>query len=324
MEKILVFGKALWDIIIDTDIEFKEDFFALPFREKAIIKSLLEEPGGGAVNVSLSLKKLGFEPVLFALVGKDTRGEAIRSFLKRKGIHTLFLGMAKHKTGLSVVIKSKDGFHSALIYPGANKWIKERDFSPEEVKEARWWFILSWGNNDENLVKKIINEKQRLGKYLAFNPGKIQLEAVEKIKPLISNTDILFLNEKELSLLLKKKIALKKIKEAIKEVVGLGPKIVVITLGAKGSMVYDGRFFYSMSSFPIKYKDSLGAGDAYCSAFLGWFLITGKIEESLKAATINSASVVSCEGAILGQLNKEKIEEKIKKLKLRVKKEGFE
>lgn len=174
------------------------------------------------------------------------------------------------------------------------------------------------------MVELICQKKEKYGRHLAFNPGRIQLSERRRILPLLKVTDILIVNQKELSLLLGKRVAQKDLKEALKEAVGLGPKIVAVTLGKKGSLVYNGAYFFSAPVYPAKVLDSLGCGDAYSSAFLAWFIKTGKIEEAILAGTINSASVVSQEGTTAGLLTPKVIAERIKEKKIEVKKEKIE
>ncbi len=317
MESILVLGKVLWDVILQTEVELTKDLFCFPFKEKTLVKTLLQEPGGGAVNVSLGLKKLGFQPLPVALVGKDFLGEEIRERLKQEEIITASVGSVSHNTGTSVIILGREGLHTALIYPGANRFLKAEDFDFSLAKQARWWYILSWGNTDPGVIETLIKKKTKWGKHLAFNPGKIQLANLPVIRPLLSHTDILIVNEQEVYTLLG---ARKPLEKAMRQVVGLGPKIVVVTLGKRGSAAYDGGYFYRAPVYPAKVVDSLGCGDAYSSAFLAWFIKTGKIEKAIMAGTINSASVVSHRGTTKGQLSEKEIEAKIKENKLKVRK----
>jgi len=318
MEKIFVLGKALWDVILETEVELKENLFCFPFKEKTLAKSLVQEPGGGALNTSLAFKKLGFEPIPLAVVGKDFLGEEIRERLKEEGITTKFIGSTHKHTGTSVVVLGKKGLHTALIYPGANKELEADDIDTAALKEARWWLILSWGNVNEEIIKEIVNKKEKLGKHLVFNPGKIQLQYPEKLKSLLAVTDILIVNKQELFSLVGRG---KSLSETLVKAVGWGPKIVVATLGRQGSIVYDGGYFYRTPVYPAAVVDSLGCGDAFTSAFLAWFIKTGKIEQAVLAGTINSASVVSERGTVAGQLTDKEISKKIANAEIKVKKE---
>jgi len=317
-EKIFIFGKILEDNIISTNLQFKTDGFCLPLREKTLVSNCLTSLGGGGANVAMGFKKLGFLPLVLGMVGKDESGEKARSILKNAGIRTDFIGASKLLTGKSIIILAKSKSHVALVYPGANQSIKAADIEINKIKSCRWWYVLSWGNNDAHIAKKIAEYKQKLGVHLAFNPGKIQLDNPNHISSLIKATDILFVNEKELETLLNKKIETSDYKKALVEVVGLGPKIVVLTLGSEGSMVYNGAHFYEAPIMTVKVADGLGAGDAYSSAFLAWFIKSGRIDEAIKAGTINSAYVVSKNGAQSGQLSKKELADLVKKEKIYV------
>ena len=178
--------------------------------------------------------------------------------------------------------------------------------------------MFSWGNNDVKISRYLARTKQKFGIHLAFNPGRIQLENSKNISSLISATDILFLNEKELEMLLNKKLTPADYKEALIQAVGLGPKIVVLTLGKDGSMAYNGAHFYEAQVYPIRVADGLGAGDAYSSAFLAWFIRTGRIEEAIIAGTLNSAHVVSESGSTNGQLDIKDLAKLMRKEKVKV------
>jgi sugar/nucleoside kinase (ribokinase family) len=45
------------------------------------------------------------------------------------------------------------------------------------------------------------------------------------------------------------------------------PKVVVVTCGAQGGYIYDGRSLEKYPSFPVDVKDSNGSGDVFHGAF---------------------------------------------------------
>ncbi|MDD3774285.1 MAG: PfkB family carbohydrate kinase, partial [Patescibacteria group bacterium] len=95
MEKIFILGKILQDVILNTDLEFTNNNFCFSAREKILVSDYLAEPGGGAVNVSFSLKKLGFEPQVLGFVGKDSVGDYIRREFKKRGLETANIGASR-------------------------------------------------------------------------------------------------------------------------------------------------------------------------------------------------------------------------------------
>jgi ribokinase len=322
-EKIFVFGKILQDIILETNLELADSQFNFDFGEKTLVADLITEPGGGAANVTFALKKLGFDPLIVGILGKDTEGTKIRSLFKKRHIATTQIGASTVATGKSIIILGKNRSHTALIYPGANTQIKESDLNWNQIKKCRWWYLMSWGNANPKIVDAIVVHKEKLGNHLAFNPGEIQLEHLNLVKKILAVTDILFVNQAELEMILEHKLDLKNCGKALIKAVSLGPKIVVLTLGARGSMVYNGFKFYSTPIYPVATCDALGAGDGYSSAFLAWFIKTGDLREAMKAATFNSGSVVKGIGALSGQLNSKQIKAMIKKVPLKIIEQDF-
>ena len=104
------------------------------------------------------------------------------------------------------------------------------------------------------------------------------------------------------------------IKELLKKVSELGPKITVITDGPKGAYVYDGKDFWFMPPYPDPKPpyERTGAGDAFSSTFASALALGLSIPEALSWGPINSMSVVQYIGAQRGLLNREQLEKYLK------------
>ena len=76
-----------------------------------------------------------------------------------------------------------------------------------------------------------------------------------------------------------------------------GPKLVIVTMGKKGSMVYDGNNFYRFGIISCDVVDTLGAGDSYIAGFLYGILNGQSIEESMELGARNSAKTLGYWGA---------------------------
>lgn len=57
-----------------------------------------------------------------------------------------------------------------------------------------------------------------------------------------------------------------------RELQAQGPRIVVLTFGADGSLAFDGRDLYLQSAFPTTVVDTCGAGDSFIGSFLARYL----------------------------------------------------
>ncbi len=88
----------------------------------------------------------------------------------------------------------------------------------------------------------------------------------------------------------------------------LGPKIVVLTNGAKGSFVRDAQGkVWTRDIIHCPVVEKTGAGDAYASGFLAAYIHGLTIEEAMTWGTKNAASVISYIGGQKGLLTQEKM-----------------
>lgn len=87
---------------------------------------------------------------------------------------------------------------------------------------------------------------------------------------------------------------------AAREFSGLGPKVVVIKMGAEGSLVYHtagGRLTH-VPAYPARVQDVTGAGDAYCGGFLAGYLTTSDPVAAAQHGTVSASYVAEAVGAL--------------------------
>ena len=83
----------------------------------------------------------------------------------------------------------------------------------------------------------------------------------------------------------------------MKEIYDRGPKLVITTLGEKGSIVYDGKAYTTFGIIPCHVVDTMGAGDSYIAGFLKGILEEKSVEECMKAGASNSSVTLEYNGA---------------------------
>ncbi len=101
-----------------------------------------------------------------------------------------------------------------------------------------------------------------------------------------------------------------------KEVIKMGPKIVVITDGENGVYVATNNKIIFHPSIKTKIEDTLGAGDSFGSCFVGSLLANKSIENALKRGIINASNVISMMGAKPGLLTEKELSKKENLLKI--------
>ena len=86
----------------------------------------------------------------------------------------------------------------------------------------------------------------------------------------------------------------KEVKELMKKYQSLGPTLVVATFGEDGSLVWDGKEFYSAGITPAeKVVNTVGAGDSFLAGFMHGIMTGKSIPECQKEGADLSAKIVA-------------------------------
>jgi len=91
-----------------------------------------------------------------------------------------------------------------------------------------------------------------------------------------------------------------------------GAKAAVVTDGKAGAQCSDGRSVYAFPAYAVPTIDTLGAGDAFGSAFVASYIREGDLGKALELGTANASSVVRYFGAKPGLLTLEEAEDLIR------------
>ena len=136
----------------------------------------------------------------------------------------------------------------------------------------------------------------------------------EKVWDLISKVNILLLNDEE-AMQLTEETDLHKIADKF---LSLGPKIVIIKKGSKGSLLAYENNYYEVSVVPeTKLIDPTGAGDSFAGGVLGYMAIHGfknPLQAVLHGTAIASYTVSSFGLDNLSTITEKNLNQKINKI----------
>lgn len=297
-----VIGLGMW--CVDTTYKINE----LPERGK--LEPILDSfqcVGGGPSNVLTDLSSLGFNYPMIAMgsIGLDGNASIIKDHLKKNNIQINYLISSKTvPTSQTVCMSEKKNERTFLYYPGANNLLDTKHFKIDDLKSKPKILYIGY--------------LTLLGKLDRFNNNKTRLNIVlEKAKKknlitvldLVSNktshfqkivysalpfTDYLLLNEIEAQLLFKKSIKKNDNYLNIKLILQLTKKIFKNGL-LKGLIIHNSKESvcvledqtHNIKSKIIpqqKIKNAVGAGDAFCAAFIYGIHENWNIEKILKKA----------------------------------------
>jgi len=270
------------------------------FEEGAKIysKEVYFTSGGGAANLAVGLSRFGVKTSILSRLGKDDIGKTIISNLKKEGVDTSNLQLDSHlSTGISFIVSfPKSPKQVIFSYRGANDKLKV----PTQKISTRWFVVSSLSfSHWTNILDYIISQKCEI----LWNPGISQIRIPFSVfSKYLKQIMIFVVNEDEAREIVFRKNKIKKIslKEVIKQIYSLGPKIVVVTQGKNGATAFDGKNFYFKKAKKTNIINVTGAGDAFNSGFLAYYMKYASINKALEGGILNSAAVISQIGAQKG------------------------
>lgn len=269
---------------------------------KVEIEKPVFQSGGGAVNAAITFSRMGVRTSSFVKIGNDPSGKEILSDLRREKVQPIAVKDNNNLTGYSAVLIEPTGERTILVYRGASGGLKRKDFSFSRLRGG--WVYIAPGAIDYPLMLEIIDHFKKKKAFVAMNPSAHYIKmGKNKIEPMLKKLDVVILNREEASELTG--VQFSKTRGIFKKFDGVVPGIAVMTDGAKGSYVSDGRYLYTAGIFKEKKLiDRSGAGDAFGSGFVAGLIMKNDIHFALKVAAANATSVVEQVGANKGVLRK--------------------
>jgi len=265
--------------------------------------------GGGAANAAVCLANFGFKTACLAPVGSDHSGRLIIENLKARRVDTHLIERIKNEeSGSSFILIAPTGERIIFAQRGANKSLAINEKDVSYLKKTKGIYIASLAGDWLGNLRKIFSIVSDKGPNVFWNPGMTQLlGGVDKIKTYLKKTTVLACNKEEaLALVLNSEgyknadhEVLDNTENLIKIIHSFGSKIVVITMGSDGVMVFDGKKIYQHDILKEEKRvDTTGVGDIFNSSFAaGWTLFKGDIDKALYLSLQNAAAKVAHIGA---------------------------
>jgi len=279
--------------------------------------------GGHASNVSIDIVKLGVikDVVAIGALGKDIFARIILNELKRYGVKVKPQIVENVGTARNVILVVKGEDRRFHIYEGANPHLNHKHVMNSLISLKPKYMYLALGVSrdlDEN-IGKVVREAKKLGTLTLIDIAYVNESAIKALREIISDIDIVHLNEYELRMIFNIPRSLDLL-TALKELVSVSPKLLTITLGSKGlvALTKEGRLVIQ-PPFNIIPKDPTGAGDAFCAGILTFTELRGlditdlsndDLKELLIFAQASGASATLAAGATTA-VNRDVVEELI-------------
>lgn len=290
-------------------IDRKRCMIELGFGEKIAVKDMTFAVGGNTGNNAVGLSRLGYKVAMAGTMGGQWIDEQALNILKSEGVETKYISIDKDAFGFGVIINYQGERTILSYYPKS-----ENAFPKDPELRATWIYLTTAGGEFKDFYHKAVDWATTHQTKIAFNPGTRQLKAgLEKMRFAFAKTEIVFVNREEAAGLVH--LPIDNIKNLLKALTDLGPKIAVITDGPGGTYCFDGTKYLYMPIIEATVLERTGAGDAFGSGFLAGFMKNLSLEDCLKWGTVNSASVLGFVGPQAGLLTPDKLQEWLTRIK---------
>ncbi|MFF5727837.1 ribokinase [[Kitasatospora] papulosa] len=283
---LLVVGSANADLVVGVERR--------PGPGETVLGTdLVVHPGGKGANQAVAAARLGARTALLARVGDDAHGRLLRASQQEAGVDTAGVLVGGAPTGVALITVDPSGDNSIVVSPGANARL-----TPDDVRAAGPLFASARVVSVQlEIPLDTVAETAR-----ALGPGTRLVLNPSPPAPLpgevLAACDPLVVNEHEARYILGDGAG--DTPEAwARGLTALGPRSVVITLGAEGALVSDSRAGdpVRVPSPRVAALDTTGAGDAFTAA-LAWRLGLGEeLTEAAAFAVRVGAAAVTKEGA---------------------------
>lgn len=282
----------------------------MPHAGESLVADLLDVgPGGKGTNAAVAMTRQGMQIGLIAKIGADMFGDYAMKLYASEGIDTRFVYRDSNEpTGVALVYLETNGENRIAVYRGAN-WL----LTPAEVEAIAPHMA---GAKVMTAQLEVNDEAVAAGFALGRKHGLITIlnpaPARSLSSQVLSHVDILTPNEGEARLIagLPPDDATKPMSEVAQQLLSMGPRTVIITLGAQGCLIAQQHAEpIHVPAYPVKVVDTVGAGDAF-NAGLAVALCDGKsLLEAARWACVSAALSVMHVGAIPGLPNRATVEQ---------------
>ena len=235
--------------------------------------------GGSATFSAISASM--FAPVnLVAVVGQDFPKKYI-NLLKSKGVDLTGLKKEKGKTFRWEGEYGWDFSNPKTIATHLNVFGKFNPTIPKAYRKNKFVFL---ANIDPEIQEKVLNQVDK-PKIVACDTMNYWIENKrQQLLKLLKKVDICLLNESEA----KELVGETNLVKAGKEVLKLGPPIVIIKKGEHGVLLFSQKHIFTTPAYLLEsVYDPTGAGDTFAGGFMGYLAKTKKYnQKSLREAVV--------------------------------------
>ena len=281
MKQVTVIGSISTDFVVTTAVvpEQGETLFGETFTTFN---------GGKGSNQAVAASRIGAKVKMIGAVGDDVFGSEVLENLKENKIDITGVKQVKDgQTGAATIIVN-EGDNRIIYVPGANNQLTLADIDRQRETLKNSDIVVMQNETPKEVIEYLIELCEELKVPTILNPAparEISLALIDKLTYLTPN-------ESEFAVIFPE--------AELAETLRNYPNKLIVTLGSRGAVFYDGQEIQRIPAYKVKPVDTTGAGDTFNGA-LAVALSNGlTLAEGIQFSNLASSLAVQVSGAQAG------------------------
>lgn len=251
--------------------------------------------GGSAANSVIAAAHLGASACYSFKTAADEDGKFYRRDLENAGVKCATPNATEDGiTGKCTVFVTADAERTMATYLGITATLDEKVLDAKALQNSKYLYIEGYLLSSDTAKKAAIKAKQIAQKSATkvalslSDPNMVKHFKADFLELIDDGIDIIFANIEEAMMM-------SNTNSAPAALVALKPlaKVVVITMGQEGSLVFDGEEEHKIAAVHSEVIDTLGAGDIYAGAFLAGLSQGMSAKKAANLASLAAARLVA-------------------------------
>lgn len=221
-------------------------------------------PGGKGANQAVGAARLDGQVTMIGCVGADPFGDVLIASLQADGVDTTCVGRSSEATGVALITVSAAGENTIVIAPGANGTVSTETVAAYREAIIGADALLLQLEVPLSAVAAAAKLAHAHGVPVILNPAPAQPLPAS----LLRHVTCLIPNQHEAALLTGLPTDSDEgAAAAARALQAAGVKMVIMTLGPRGALVFTDNQQIMVPSYPVQVVDTTAAGDAFVAAF---------------------------------------------------------
>jgi len=267
------------------DLAFFGNTIPVP-GETILGKKYIIGPGGKGSNQAVAAANAGAKTYFISKIGDDQFGAMAQSIYDDAGVdYSKVIISKEHDTGAAGILISKEGQNAINVVPGAAAALTIEDINNASDVITQSSIFLTQLEAPKDIVLYALKLAKDNNVTTIFNPAP----ALAIDKDIFSLIDYFTPNEKEASFYVNHPVENKNdAKKASDQLLQMGIKNVIITLGDKGAYFASNNDRFYIDALEIDVIDTTGAGDAFNAGLAVALIEEMNIKDALTFANITA------------------------------------